>query len=641
MQQPFYSRLLFVLLLTALLPITARAQSPTDLLAKLETALADEDEKLAPDLWKRLTPEFDGLSKVDQGRFLVAQGLVQEDILRDINSADQSFNRVITLLDADPEPTQPLADAYYERAYIKYIRTHNLEEYCPDREKAVAIARKLTAKTKLPKYLTALAFCYGDSTARLQQGLDVLNEALTVAQSMELKPLERRLIYNATSTLYRKNQLYAQAYEYAQLAYNTTIGTTNYSAMNTEQHNLLMNAIDMGKLDKAEQHGHELLKLADVAPQFKDFRFFAYYDNGLVAMAQNDLPRAIKLFGQARSEEHNTEETSFIAANRAQMAQAYLLQGDTDAAMREATAVSKLPGFKSIQPEQRQIMQSLLQLSGRNPAQSAQTLYSLYRAEQQKQREFVANAALDHAQRHNTRIQKYEEQLLKNELQIQQLKLSAQERQQEAERLYLILAAVIAVSLALLACTLWRSRRRFRTQAQTDPLTGIANRRHFLERAELVARKNRQQPEAAAVLVLDIDHFKLINDAHGHQAGDAAIRHVAAHAMACLRGDDVFGRIGGEEFAALLPGTDDAAAKKMAERIRLAVEQSPLNHQGDEIHITVSIGLTSGSLDRDHIESLMQRADKVMYRAKNAGRNRTFSYADHQADIAAANSAVG
>jgi len=641
LQSRNFSHPLVILLLIALLPNPAAYAESPDLLTQLETALADEEEKVAQELWERLVPEFDALSTVDQGRFLVAQGLVQEDILRDINSADQSFNRVITLLEASPEPSQPLADAYYERGYIKYIRTHNMAEYCPDREKAVAIGRKLNTKTKLPKYLTALSFCYADSTARLQQGLDVLNEALTLAESMQIKPLERRLIYNATSTLYRKNQLYAQAYEYAELAYNTTKGTTNYSAMNTEQHNLLMNAIDMGALDKAEAHGKELLNLADVAPQYKDFRFFAYYDNGLVAQAQNDLPRAIKLFAQARSEEHNTEETVFIAANRAQLAAAYFLHGELDAALREAVAVSRLPGYKSIDADQKQIMQSLVQLSGNHAAQATQTMFGLYRAGQKRQREFVANAALDHAQRHNTRIQKYEEQLLKNELQIQQLKLNAQQRQQEAERLYLILAAVVAVSLALLACTLWRSRRRFRIQAQTDSLTGIANRRHFLERAEQVARKNRQQPEIASVLVLDIDHFKLINDAHGHQAGDAAIRHVATHANAILRSEDVFGRIGGEEFAALLPATDDSAAWKMAERIRQAIEQTPLNHQGEQIRITVSIGLTSGSLGSDNIESLMQRADKVMYRAKSAGRNRSFSYTDHQADIAAANTAVG
>src|SRR5262245_33165561 len=105
-----------MLLVTALLPVASvRAESPTDLLAQLEAAVVNEDEKAAQELWKRLAPDFDGLSTVDQGRYLVIQGLIQEDVLHDINSAEQSFNRVISLLDASPEPTQALADAYYER----------------------------------------------------------------------------------------------------------------------------------------------------------------------------------------------------------------------------------------------------------------------------------------------------------------------------------------------------------------------------------------------------------------------------------------------------------------------------------------------------------------------------------------------
>jgi diguanylate cyclase (GGDEF)-like protein len=631
-----------ILLLTAVWPfVTAQAASPTDMLASLETSVANEDEKAAQDLWKRLTPEFDRLSKNDQGRFLVVQGLIQEDILRDINGADQSFNRVISLLDASPEPTQALADAYYERAYIKYIRTNNTAEYCPDREKAVALTRKLNTRSKLPKYLTALSFCYSDSPARLQQGLAVLQEALTMAEAMKLGPAERGLIYNATDILYRKNQLYSQAYEYSELAYAQWKSIGALPSMDNQQHNLLTNAIGMGDLDKAELHGKELFALADSAPEYKDFRFFANLDSGLVAFARNDLPRAIRLFEAARREERNTEETAFIASNRAQLAAAYFLHGDVEAALREAAALPKLPGYPSLSPDQKQWVEALQQYNNKRPVQAMQALFSLYRAQQKKQWEFLANTALDHAQRHNNRIQNYEKQLLESQVQIQQLKLDAQQREQEASRLYLVFAAVTAISLGLLAWVLWRSRRRFRTQAQTDSLTGIANRRHFLARAEEVAGRKRNQPEIASVLVLDIDYFKLINDAHGHQAGDAAIRHVATQANACLRTGDVFGRIGGEEFAALLPATDDSTALKVAERIRQVIEQTPLEHHGEQIQLTISIGLMSGPLTSDNIEHLMQCADKVMYRAKNAGRNRSLTHADQFPDTGVAGSAVG
>ncbi|HEU5136721.1 MAG TPA: GGDEF domain-containing protein [Steroidobacteraceae bacterium] len=638
----FSHAVFYVLLLTAAWPFaTAQAASPTEMLAELEASVVNEDEEAAQDLWKRLAPGFDSLSKNDQGRFLVVQGLIQEDILRDINSADESFNRVITLLDASPEPTQALADAYYERAYIKYIRTGDTAVYCPDREKAVALTRKLNTRAKLPKYLTALSFCYSDSPKRLQQGLAVLNEALTLAESMQLGPAERGLIYNATDILYRKNQLYAQAYEYAALAYAQWKSIGALPSMNNQQHNLLTNAINMGDLDKAELHGKELFALADAAPEYKDFRFFANLDTGLVAFARNDLPRAIRLFEEARREERNTEETAFIAANRAQLAAAYFLHGDVDASFREAAAVTQLPGYASLNPDQKQWLQALQQYSGKRPVQAMQTLFSLYRAQQKKQWDFLANTSLDHALRHNNRVQNYEKQLLENQVQIQQLKLDAQQRAQEASRLYLLLAAVVAISLALLAWVLWRSRRRFRTQAQTDSLTGIANRRHFLDRALEVARKDRPQSQTASVLVLDIDYFKLINDAHGHQAGDAAIRHVATLVNASLRSGDVFGRIGGEEFAALLPATDDSTARKVAEHIRQVIEQTPLNHHGEQIPLTVSIGLMSGPLTGDNIESLIQCADKVMYRAKNAGRNRSLTHADQFPDTGVAASAVG
>ena len=615
------------------------AASSADSLAQLEAAVVNEDEKAAQELWKRLAPEFDRLTPADQGRYLVVQGLIQEDILRDIDSADQSFNRVISLLDASPVPTQALADAYYERAYIKYIRTNDTAAYCPDREKAVDLTRKLNTRAKLPKYLTALSFCYSDSPKRLQQGLAVLSEALTLAESMQLGPAERGLIYNATDILYRRNQLYGQAYEYSKLAYEQWKSIGAQPSMDNQLHNLLTNAVNMGDLDKAELHGKEMFALADAAPQYKDFRFFANLDTGLVAFARNDLPRAIRHFEEARREEGNTEEAAFIAANRAQLAAAYFLHGDIEAALREAAAVTQLPGYASLDADQKQWVHAL-QLYKR-PVQAMQALFTLYRAQQKKQWDFLANTSLDHALRHNIRIQNYEKQLLENQVQIQQLRLDAQQRQQEASRLYLVLAAVVAMSLALLAWVLWRSRRRFRTQAQTDSLTGIANRRHFLDRAQQVARKIGDRPETASVLVLDIDYFKLINDAHGHQAGDAAIRHVATHANACLRSGDVFGRIGGEEFAALLPATDDATARKVAERIRHVIEQTPLDHHGEQIHLTVSIGLMSGLLTAGNIESLIQCADKVMYRAKNAGRNRSLTHADQFPESGVVTSAVG
>jgi diguanylate cyclase (GGDEF)-like protein len=624
---------ILALLLIGANTMAASSRELLDQLAQLEKTDEDNQPQKAVTLVQQLAPQLESLSPIDQGRFLVMQGIVQEDIQRDIKSADSSFNRAIRLLEAQPQPSQPLADAYYERAYIKYIRTHNTAEYCPDRQKAVAITRTQQTHTKLAKYLTALSFCYTDSPAHFQEGLALLNEAMTLAESMKLSAMERGMIYNASALLYRSNQLYQQAYDYSQLAYEKWKVDNNLPGMDNQQHNMLVDAINIGELGKADQHSKELFKLADSAPQYKDFRFFAYFDAGQVALAHNDFAKAAHLFEQARGEEGNTEESLFIADNRTQLASAYLMKGDIDAALREAKAIAQSPGYAALDTYKKNLIQSLMHFDHQQPVKAMQSLYTLYRDSEQRRRDFVKNASLAYASTHDNRVQKYEKQLLENQLRIKQLELDAKERQQEASQLYLAITLITLVSLSLVAHTLWRSRRRFRTQAQIDALTGVAVRRYFLERATQLALRHRNQDLTVSVMMMDIDHFKRINDTFGHQAGDEAIRHVAARAFNCLRETDLFGRTGGEEFVALLPATDEDSAWQIAEKIRQDVERAPLVYCGDQIHITVSIGLVTSALTEDNIETLMQLADLAMYRAKNSGRNHSCSHAKDAANL--------
>ena len=606
--------------LLLLLATPTFAASTDELLNRLE---ATEDPKAALQLIHELETSVPALSALDQGRFYARLGLVQEDELHDISSADTSFNHAIALLEPLHQPSQALADAYYERAYIKYLHTRDTKVYCPDREKAVSITRRFNHPDLLAKYLIALSFCYTDSPEQFQQGLAILDEAISLAEKHNLGPGRLGMIYNAASMLYRQNQFYDNAYDYSQRAYDQWASIDDRQSMEDMQHTLLVNAIDLGELDKAEEHGRQLFKLADTSPEYKSFRFFAYYDTGTIALFKRDLPRAIKLFEQARNEEKNTEEAVFVAMNRAQLATAYFMNGNIDPALKEAAAVIQLPGYTGFEPAMRQKIQTLLQFQKHNSAQAIRTLLDLLATERAERHQFLKKANRDAAVQHDNRIQQFETQLLQNKLQIQQLQLDAQQHQQEAARWYLALTTIATVSLAMLAYTLLRSRSRFRTQAQTDALTGIANRRHFFDFTHKLVKRARQHELLVSVMVLDIDHFKNINDTYGHQAGDAAIKHVAAHALACLRTNDVLSRTGGEEFAAILPETETDDAWKIAERIRMCIEQTPLNHGGDQIHITISVGLATGKLTTDDTESLLQMADHAMYRAKSAGRNRS------------------
>jgi diguanylate cyclase (GGDEF)-like protein len=159
--------------------------------------------------------------------------------------------------------------------------------------------------------------------------------------------------------------------------------------------------------------------------------------------------------------------------------------------------------------------------------------------------------------------------------------------------------------------------------ANTDPLTGALNRRRFLELLEGDARKPSGKSETLAVLMLDLDHFKMINDRFGHSTGDGALRHFTEVAKAVLRDRDHFARLGGEEFAALLPGTPLNAALAVAERIRaMTADAGFKDENGVDVPLSVSIGVTELPAEDPRPLAVLNRADKALYLTKKSGRNR-------------------
>jgi diguanylate cyclase (GGDEF)-like protein len=162
---------------------------------------------------------------------------------------------------------------------------------------------------------------------------------------------------------------------------------------------------------------------------------------------------------------------------------------------------------------------------------------------------------------------------------------------------------------------------RLRAEALRDALTGLPNRRAFDDAlAREVARAGREAAPLSALL-LDVDRFKAVNDGHGHAAGDAVLRAVAARARAALRAEDLLARIGGEELAALLPGAGLADAVEIAERVRRAIAAAPVEAGGASIAVTISIGAAQRAAGEDG-PALLARADARLYAAKAAGRDR-------------------
>ena len=166
-------------------------------------------------------------------------------------------------------------------------------------------------------------------------------------------------------------------------------------------------------------------------------------------------------------------------------------------------------------------------------------------------------------------------------------------------------------------------REELRRRSETDPLTGIANRRRFHQALEIECLRFRRGRAPLSVLMIDLDYFKEVNDRYGHPAGDTVLRSVAERLLLSLRKTDLLARYGGEEFSVLLPETRDEGARVIAERIRIAVSESPIEVEGFLIHISVSVGVSSHVTgDLADPDVLLKEAVLALYRAKATGRNR-------------------
>jgi diguanylate cyclase (GGDEF)-like protein len=200
--------------------------------------------------------------------------------------------------------------------------------------------------------------------------------------------------------------------------------------------------------------------------------------------------------------------------------------------------------------------------------------------------------------------------------------LAARARVGRLQLAVLVLSAAVFAALGLLVWRQVKNARRLRITALTDELTRLPNRRHLLMVADEQVRAAQARGTGFGVLVMDVDHFKRINDGFGHEAGDVVLRRVAEVFRASLRDGDHVGRTGGEEFVAVLPGASAAAAAEVAERLRLAVERADFADVDPALSVTVSVGAAVWQPHDATFAATCKRADDSLYRAKEAGRNR-------------------
>jgi diguanylate cyclase (GGDEF)-like protein len=184
-----------------------------------------------------------------------------------------------------------------------------------------------------------------------------------------------------------------------------------------------------------------------------------------------------------------------------------------------------------------------------------------------------------------------------------------------------VFSIIVVLGTAICLTKLSMYERRLLVQSMTDPLTGLLNRRSYLDLSGKEETRARRHGNPFSVLMLDIDHFKKINDTYGHPVGDLAIKALAAVCSSALRPHDILARYGGEEFVLTLPHTPAEGARTVAERIREAVEQTTVSSENGVVRFTVSIGVSTYS-NGESFDHIVERADKALYISKEGGRNR-------------------
>jgi diguanylate cyclase (GGDEF)-like protein len=214
---------------------------------------------------------------------------------------------------------------------------------------------------------------------------------------------------------------------------------------------------------------------------------------------------------------------------------------------------------------------------------------------------------------------------LQQQAELQSLQLKAKTSQEQKS---LLIIGCIALLLLLLLGFIFFQRRKTQllyNLSTHDQLTKLFNRRHAITMLDNWLKQHRRAQHTFSVMMIDIDHFKLINDSHGHAVGDQLLVAVAQAALSVLRPSDVLARFGGEEFICILPRTKADEAKVIAERIRIKIASTHITfNDGQTLKRTASIGITHVTSKDKHINTILERADKAMYRAKKLGRDQIY-----------------
>lgn len=485
-------------------------------------------------------------------------------------------------------------------------------------EQAVAVATRTQDNEMLAQALFSRGYLLG-LQGQYASGLADLKRAQTLFEQIEL-PDHSLTALNGIAILYNRMGDYAQARYMYDRALKAQRDAGMYREQSVTLHNLGRAHEKLYEWDAAQAAFQESY---DISRQLNYARGEAYALRGLAAVknAKGDPNAALQILDQAAALQRKTPDARLEA--QIQLARGVSLHrlrqlpasvAALEAALNVFRQADSLSELHATYTELAAVLAEMghWREGYEHLANAQETSERMFR-NQVDQRFATLKVEFD------TAAKEKENALLIRENNANQLALAQGQRARNLQRAVIVLTVVLAMLLATLAWHQWRSTRRMRKLAMTDELTDVPNRRAVLSRlAPLLQQPN---PPICAMLIIDIDHFKSINDQHGHPEGDEALKAVARELREDVREPAFIGRLGGEEFVVVIPGADFDKAYRLAERFRESVMSIDTRRWLTDRRITVSIGLTLSKLTGDTPSTMLQRADAALYEAKRSGRN--------------------
>jgi len=509
-----------------------------------------------------------------------------------------------------------------EQGYIEHIKMSNSSAACSLYSEAYRLSSNVYDPATKVRAISKHAYCLSRSDAiNSGQAIIILNEGLKVAREHDIDDHRTALLLSALASAYSNSHMSEAAFKVSREAIEIYLNNDRANDAFNVAFMAFKTAINSDQPEQAQLFLGQLKDIESAASSDNDFAFFIHYLQGLAALNSDpvDLTTALTEFSLAFELRHTTQETFFVLDTLLQLIDVNYIVGN-DAKVAELIKVVKVEHARSMK-ELVAINPSALPLASLvndDPQQARLEMLKLFNQTRQSHYKSFVNMRRAEAQTSDQLIN--ELMATRQSIKLKEAQYMAEMRTLESEeqQRFLIYGGVLMFATLTLTFYLFYLVHQFKRLANTDGLTKLANRRHIMQTGTRMLEQETIQ-HGASVVIIDLDHFKNINDSLGHQYGDKVLIEVADVLRGQLRDGDHIGRYGGEEFLAILPNISRRDAIKKAENLRKAIED--IDVSANNLPLTASIGLFH-CVDTTSLDIAIAEADSALYRSKTSGRNR-------------------